>query len=141
MTRLEKLYDIASYKGISFFNFSMPLCSSVSVKQGERCYIAIDASKLATTEEKAVTVAHELGHCATNSFYTPCDSERTRKRCEKRADEWAIRMLVPFSAFTRAYQNGCREAWEFADELGVTCSFAEKAMLYYREKIGRVAAE
>ncbi|MCQ2399285.1 MAG: ImmA/IrrE family metallo-endopeptidase, partial [Clostridia bacterium] len=82
-----------------------------------------------------VKIAHEIGHCVTDSFYTQTDDKRKRYRCEKKADEWAITKIVPEETFVRALKEGCREPWEFAEEFGVTEDFAQKVMNYYAKKL------
>ena len=135
MTSLEMLYDSAAKRGISIVSYSLPLCASLSLKLRGRYCIGIDKSKLENSYEEAVVIAHEMGHCATDSFYSENECASRRKKCEKRADEWAIKSLLPLDKFLYAYSKGCREPWEFAEELSVTVSFAEKAMKYYEDKI------
>ena len=135
MTSLEMLYDTAMKNGIYIESFSLPLCTSLSTKCGKDYYIGIDKSKLCTSSEEAVIIAHEIGHCATDSFYMENEDSSRRKKCERLADEWAIKNLLPPDKFLSAYDHGCREPWEFAEELSVTVSFAQKAMEYYKDRI------
>ncbi len=129
MTILESLYQHAYTTGIAVENFPMPRVLSTAVRVDERYYIGIDRSQLETSIEEAECLAHEIGHCETNSLYAY--GEKERKKSEKRAEEWAILRLVPKERFETACQNGCREVWEFAEELNVTCPFAAKVMAYY----------
>ena len=132
MTILESLYQQAHTSGIAVENFPMPSVLSAAVMVDERYYIGIDRSRLETSMEEAECLAHEIGHCETHSLYA-C-GEKERKKSEKRAEEWAILRLVPPTRFAKACQNGCREVWEFAEELNLTCPFAAKVMAYYLKK-------
>ena len=129
MTILESLYQHAYSSGIAVENFPMPRILSTAVLVDERYYIGIDRSRMETSIEEAECLAHEIGHCETHSLYA-C-GEKERKKSEKRAEEWAILHLVPREQFENACQNGCREVWEFAEELNVSCPFAAKVMAYY----------
>ncbi len=132
MNILESLYQQADNAGIAVTNFALPTVLSAAVTVNNRRYIGIDRSRLATSCEEAECLAHEIGHFATDSLYA--SGEIGRKKYEKRADEWAIRRLVPKERFITACRRGCREVWEFAEELNVTCAFAEKVMTYYLEE-------
>lgn len=129
MTILESLYQHAYTTGIAVENFPMPRVLSTAVRVDERYYIGIDRTQLETSIEEAECLAHEIGHCETHSLYA-C-GEKERKKSEKRAEEWAILRLVPQKRFETACKNGCREVWEFAEELNITCPFAAKVMAYY----------
>ena len=98
---------------------------SVMLEDGE-CVIGLDVG-VHTELERRVMIAHELGHCITGSFYNIYAVDDVRGKHERRADEWAVRRLIPRRAFLRAVRRGAREAWQIAEEFGVTVRFAEKA--------------
>ena len=129
MNTLESLYQQAQSSGIAVENFPMPSTLSATVKVDDRYFIGIDRSRIETSLEEAECLAHEIGHCETDSLYACGEIER--KKSEKRAEEWAILRLVPPERFRAACRGGCREVWEFAEELNITCAFAEKVMSYY----------
>ena len=132
VNRLENLYQQALNSGISVENFDLPATVSAAARVEGKYYIGIDRSRIETSYEEAEHLAHELGHCKTDAFYG--EGEEKRGRSERRAEEWAIRRLVPPKRFDEAIRQGCREVWEFAEELNLSCAFAEKVMSYYREK-------
>lgn len=129
MNILESLYQQADNQGIAVKNFPMPHTLSAAVMVEGRYFIGIDRSRMNTSREEAECLAHEIGHCNTDSLYA-C-GEKARKKQEKKAQEWAIRRLVPYDRFRRACREGCHEVWEFAEALNVTCAFAEMVMTYY----------
>lgn len=129
MTTLERLYEQARENGIQVSHFPLPETVSCAVLVDGSYYIGIDRRQLATSYEEAECLAHEIGHCRTDSLYAI--GEKGRKRSEKRAEEWAITRLVSRERFRRAIENGCREVWEFAEEFGTSYPFAEKVVRYY----------
>ena len=135
MTDLQALYDLANTESISVNEFPLPENGSVSVRYNGQCYIGIDRKQIKNTADEAVHLAHELGHCMTGSFYNPYTILDERSRHEYKANEWAIRKLCPLWKVQAAYCSGCREVWEFAEYLDVTCTFAEKVMAYYKDDV------
>ena len=135
MADLQALYDLANAESISVDEFPLPENGSVSVRYDGQCYIGIDRTKIKNTADEAVHLAHELGHCMTGSFYNPYTVLDERSRHEYKANEWAIRKLCPLAKVRAAYRSGCREVWEFAEYLDVTCAFAEKVMVYYKDDV------
>ena len=135
MNDLQALYDFAEAESIPVDEFPLPQNGSVSVRLDGQCYIGIDRTKIKNTADEAVHLAHELGHCMTGSFYNPYTVLDERSRHEYRANVWAIKRLCPLQKVQTAYQAGCREVWEFAEYLNITCDFAEKVMLYYRDEV------
>ncbi len=97
------------------------------------CSIGIDPG-VSTEAERAVMLAHGLGHCARGAFYNVYSPYDVRAKHERRADEWAIRKTVPFCRIKKAVRQGLTEPWQIADLFGITERFAEKAMRYYFEK-------
>lgn len=106
---------------------------SVMLEDGE-CVIGLDAGRH-TEPERRVMIAHELGHCITGSFYNIYAVDDVRGKHERRADEWAVRRLIPRRAFLRAVRRGAREAWQIAEEFGVTVRFAEKAARVWNRRL------
>ena len=129
MTTLERLYAQAEADGIAVSHFRLPKTVSCALVLNGKYYIGIDKKQLSTSYEEAECLAHEIGHCHTDAFYTV--GEKNRRRAEKKAEEWAITHLVSPARFQNAIQNGCRELWEFAEEFGTSCAFAEKVIRYY----------
>ena len=90
------------------------------------------------TQER-VHLGHELGHCATGSFYSIHTAIDCRQRHENKADKWAIQTLVPVEELDAAVAEGCTELWELAERFGVTEEFIRKAVCWYVH--GNMAAE
>ncbi len=126
----NKLYRIAEREGIIVDRFSLPQNSSVSVKNGNRLYIGID-DEVSGAREK-VCLAHELGHCVTFSFYNIYSDLDIREKHEKRAQNWAIKKLIPKTSYKKALTSGYDNLYSLAEYFGVTPDFMEKAVRFYQ---------
>jgi Zn-dependent peptidase ImmA (M78 family) len=114
----------------------LPATQSVALKASSgRCYITVDSDALAARELK-VHLAHELGHCATDSFYRRHMPAYCRGQLENRADRWAYERLTPAADIQAALDAGIREPWELAERFGVTDEFMAGALRYYTETRG-----
>lgn len=137
---VEKLCLYAESQNIDIDEFPMKKAASLSAEIAEKHYsVAIDPSKIETQCDLLVVIGHEIGHCKTKSFYSPCSKPYEVKRAENRADKWAIKKLIPKDEFQEAIQRGYQEPWEIAEYFNVTEDFAYKAMWYYR--YGNLAVE
>ena len=114
MTRLTDLYRKAEELDIRVIQFPMASLRAVSTPDN---FIGIDPDKLEDREE-LVCLAHEMGHCATGSFYTSDATMLDRTRQEQRADRWAMETLVPLNDLKRALEMGLRHH-ELAELFGV----------------------
>lgn len=84
-----------------------------------------------TDAERTVILCEELVH-ATGSV----GNILRDPRMERKAREQSFDRLASPEALVEAYLCGAREAWEFADHLGVTEAFLSEAMANYRARYG-----
>ncbi len=140
MTELSTLYRHAEELNIPVYHLPLPVTGSLSTMDGAgRCAIGLDLPHRRSRNEFRVRLAHELGHCATGSFYnrySPCD---LRQLHENRADKYAVRLLISEEALDAAVAQGHTEPWDLADYLGVDEAFLKKAVCLYT--YGNLAAE
>ena len=129
MTRLTDLYRKAEELDIRVIQFPMASLRAVSTPDN---FIGIDPDKLEDREE-LVCLAHEMGHCATGSFYTSDATMLDRTRQEQRADSWAIRQLVPLEELKNLLRSGVDRWDEAAEHFQVTEEFMRKAVAFYRD--------
>ena len=129
MTRLTDLYRKAEALAIRVIQFPMASLRAVSTPDN---FIGIDPDKLEDREE-LVCLAHEMGHCATGSFYTSDATMLDRTRQEQRADRWAIRQLVPLEELKNLLRSGVDRWDEAAEHFQVTEEFMRKAVAFYRD--------
>lgn len=129
---ISALYDLAKQLNIEVLDYPMSANGSMSVMSDSgNCYIGLDQSIQDGSIQERVHLIHELGHCATGSFYNRYAAIDSRQRHENRADKWAIQELIPIDALDHAIAEGCTEIWELADRFGVTEEFIRKAVCYY----------
>ncbi len=129
MTRQTDLYRKAEELDIRVIQFPMASLRAVSTPDN---FIGIDPDKLEDREE-LVCLAHEMGHCATGSFYTSDATMLDRTRQEQRADRWAIRQLVPLEELKNLLRSGVDRWDEAAEHFQVTEEFMRKAVAFYRD--------
>lgn len=134
------LYAFAQQQNIEILSFPLPENGSMSVMlDSGQCYVGLDSSVLDGGVQERVHLSHELGHCATGSFYNIHAAIDCRQRHENRADKWAVTALIPLDALDNAVAQGCTEVWELAEHFGVTEAFMRKALCWYVH--GNLAAE
>lgn len=128
----DDLLNYAEKHDISVEEYRLPRTESLSACVNKKCYVGLDPGF--TEPEKLVHLAHELGHCVRGAFYNIYAVRDYRQKHERKADEWAIRRLIPYPLLKKAIRHGSTEPWQIAEDFNVTCKFAEKAMKYWREK-------
>ena len=138
--QLRNLYEFARQQNIAVIGYPMPENGSMSVMLDDgRCFVGMDDSVRDGGVQERVHLSHELGHCATGSFYNIYAAVDHRQRHENRANKWAIQALLPVEALDDAIAEGCTEVWELAERFQVTEEFIRKAVCLYVH--GNVASE
>ncbi len=127
----NRLYSMAEKSGITVERFDLRENGSVSVKSGKNLYVGLD-NKISGALEK-VCLAHELGHCATMSFYNIYSPLDVRGKHERRAQAWAIKKLIPKYKLSKAFKSGYDNIYSLAEYFGVTADFMQQAVDYYKE--------
>lgn len=130
----KRLYKIAENEKISVDFADIPLTRGFSINIRGKKFIAVDKNVRPESNEERVILAHELGHFATESLYSPDSPPLYRRRYERRADGWAISHLVPLPRLKNAIKNGVESVSSLADHFSVTEEFMQKVIKYYAEK-------
>lgn len=123
-----ELYETAEELGVEIFTGNIPNSVSFSIPG----YIALDYNLIENGRNERCACAHELGHCARNAFYRRNDPLYMKRRCENKADKWAIKKLVPKDEFMLAIHSGYTETWQIAEYFNITEEFAHKAAWFYK---------
>jgi Zn-dependent peptidase ImmA (M78 family) len=135
-----ELYKYADERGIDIDWFDLMQAASLSVPLPDgSTSIAINPWKMETLAKETVSLAHELGHCETGSFYSPYATLDIRQKHENQADRWAILRLIPATALERAAADGYTELWQLAEYFNVTLDFMKKAVCLHT--CGNLAAD
>ena len=131
--KLFDLYLFAEQQNIEVLTYPLPKTMSMSFMENNgSCFVGIDESVLDESVQEQVHLAHELGHCATGSFYNRYSPLDIRQKHENKADKWAIRQLIPEEDLAEAVNAGITEVWDLAELFDVTISFMQKAVCYYK---------
>ena len=128
---LTQLYTIADTNNIPVYHFPLYPLKSMSVPGA----IGIDANQLKSHSEEKEQLAHELGHCIKNAFYTGNSPYELRAQKEYRADKWSIQHLIPFPKLLNALHNGITEIWELAEYFEVSENLIKKSLKLYESKL------
>lgn len=140
MTKLETLEE----KAINL-NIRVDNCNFSETKKGA-CFrmgdykaILLNHSKIKSASEKAVILAHELGHYETGSLFlieatanTPV-AHSNRRKYEAKATKWAIEELLPTDKLEEII-NKRYDEHEIAEHFGVTLDFLHEAFEFYKTK-------
>lgn len=134
----DKLYLEAEKAGIIIdCTEKLKQVKSVSLKFDDGdMFIGIDDTAMNTRAEERVHLAHELGHCMTGAFYSVRSPLNTRSRCERIANNYAIKKLVDEDELIKVIEeyNGDISVWALADHFTVTEDFMRMALEYYFER-------
>lgn len=133
----DKLYLEAEQAGIMVYcGKGLQNTKSLSAKSDGDMFIGIDDTVMNTHAEERVHLAHELGHCATGAFYSVHSPLNTRSRCERIANNYAIKKLVNEDELIKIIEeyNGDISVWALAEHFTVTEDFMRMALEYYFER-------
>ena len=129
---LIDLYSYAEEHNISVVAFDMPKSESMSVLYYGNCYVGIDPLAVKNEIDEKEKLAHELGHCATGSFYNEYAKCDIREKHERRANIWAIKKLIPKDKLIEVINSGFGEnRWELSEYFNVTEDTMQFALDYY----------
>ena len=135
ITKLDRLYDLANENNIPIDRSCPDNIMSVSFKlPNELKIIGIREKYKQKQETDLELMAHEMGHCMTDSFYDPYSPLDLRGKHEYKANWWAIKKVIPFKDLCKAIKGGYREYWELAEYFGVSENFIHKTIELYRQK-------
>ena len=129
MPTYDRLLDEAKERGLTVIE-KYPFHSERI--RGLLCDDTIALSEQIDTEaERTVILSEELAH-----------AERTvgdildDPRLERRVRQYNFDRMIGREGLINAFLAGCREAWEFAEFLGIPEDFLAEAMANYRERYG-----
>lgn len=132
MIDFETLCLIAEKNDVPIVSFSLPTIGSVALQDGlDRCFIGMDEAVITNTCDKCVRLAHELGHCATGSFYNIYAARDIRQKHENKADKWAVENTIHVDDLDAAIADGYTEIWSLAEHFGVTEDFMKMVICWY----------
>lgn len=129
---LNKLYRIAAKEDILIDEQELKTAAAASVMDEDGyCMIGLNPDRLHGEGEKAVALAHEIGHCVKGAFYNLYSPLDLRSRHEYRADCWACENLVSREELLCAFHHGNTEAWELSEYFGIPQDYIVKIVNHY----------
>lgn len=133
MNSFERLEDEACRDGIDVItcNFKSPRI------KGLYCNNTIGINNaINTSVEKSCILAEELGHHYTSvGNILDMNDVRNRKQ-ERQARFWGYNKLIGLSGIIQAFESGCRNCHEIAENLEVTEEYLEECIACYQNKYG-----
>lgn len=130
---LIDLYEYAEQHGIDIDWFDMQRAAALSMPLGDDRYgIAINPNEIQTLADEKSCIAHEIGHCATGSFYNRYSPFDLCQKHENHADKWAIQHAIPEEELNEAVSMGYTTVWELAEYFDVNESLVKKAICLYQ---------
>lgn len=91
---------------------------------------------LETDNERLCILAEELGHHFTSSGDIIDQSSVENRKQERKARLWASENIFDIKDLIKAYEKGCRNSFEIAEQLGITESFLHETIAILKEKNG-----
>ena len=88
METLAELLAYAARRGYELIEMKTRTMQAAAFPDG---YIVYDKSKFRNDFEMACTLAHEIGHEETETFYQWDSPYEVKAECERQADEWAAK--------------------------------------------------
>ena len=127
-----RLLQIAEKNNIEIKYITLHDISCISLRLAKDDYcIGIDPKQINSSADECVKLAHDIGHCVTDSFYNRYSPIDLRSKREYKADTWAIKKLIPFKKLKAIMMKGYEQPWELAEYFNVTEDFEHKALAYY----------
>lgn len=127
----EALLDEAHQEGLIVKE--KPLKYNNGRIKGRRIAIRQD---IETTTEKTCVLAEELGHHHTSIGNILDMNDVHNRKQERQARLWGYNKLVGVSGIIKAYEAGCQNCHEIAEELDITEEYLHECINCYREKYG-----
>lgn len=94
------------------------------------------SDKLATSPQKACTLAEEMGHYFKTTGNIISQSKVPNRKQERISRLWAFNEMIGLAGIVDGYKRRCASRYELAEFLGVTEEFLQDAINYYRAKYG-----
>ncbi len=126
--KIDRLYVLAEENNIPIDESCPESIMSMSVRFADGSMVIGISDDEKSEYTKLERIAHEMGHCMTESFYEGYSPFELRSKHEYKANIWAVDEIIPFRELCKAIKNGCRELWELAEYFNVSRGFMEKAI-------------
>ena len=131
MDTYESLIEYAALSGIMVLEEGH---MTASIRMKGTCAVFMNKGEYPSQAQLSEALAHELGHCKKGAFYSLDSRRLSIKKCERIADYWSVRTLLPPNRLKDLIENGATEVHELAEASGRSEEFVLKAIDLYRAK-------
>lgn len=129
---VAQLYAVAADRGIEIDDFPMRELQAISFPEG---WIAIDQQKFSNEAEFKCALAHEIGHCATGSFYKIDSPARDKAMSERFANRFAAELLVPLAELKKLMHRGILFNRILTQIFDVTLAFIDMVLDLFEQEL------
>ena len=129
---VAQLYAVAADRGIEIDDFPLRELQAISFPEG---WIAIDRRKFSNEAEFKCALAHEIGHCATGSFYKIDSPARDKAMSERFANRFAAELLVPLAELKKLMHRGILFNRILIQIFDVTLAFIDMVLDLFEQEL------
>lgn len=131
---IDELYDKIIEKNIILINEDTEEDKAVTIKDEiHKVYaIVFEENRFENNDEKFCVLAHEYGHCESETTHKLCSKFQLIGQHESRANRKAVHELLPVEKIIDAFERKYFDYWEIADYLDLPEAFVKMAIDVYR---------
>lgn len=118
---------LAASSGVEVFFGPAPASGALALEDA----VCLDFRLIGRDHERALALAHELGHIMTGSLYSSGSSVLDRRRAELRARRWAARHIISRAEILKAFRSGARTVPDLSSFLGLPPDLIDQALEIY----------
>lgn len=131
----DELLLLADELNTDVFYQKSIISKSYVVEVSKELYcINIDKSRIDSSNELNVSLAHELGHVISGTLYNNSTKKLYKGSAEYRADYRAAQILIPINKLIGCIKQGITEIYDLAEHFAVTDVFIERVLYIYGNK-------
>lgn len=136
----DKIYKLAEKHNVKIINVEIDgKIEAFSLSVNDEKFICIDRRKIKDNADEKYKLAHELGHHISDAYYEYENDTiykyKAEYEIERKADEYAISLLIPLSELNVVCKMGYNER-QIAEHFDVPQELVTKAFwVYFNEQI------
>lgn len=118
---------------VQIFSFGISGIKGLTICATGNYGLFINDKEIENSEEEFMVASHEYGHCMTGTTYAFDTDEIVKRKCEYKADRFAVFEFLPIEKFKEAINCGCQMPYEFAEYLDLPEKFVVMAFKHYSD--------
>lgn len=130
---IDELYDKIIEKNIVLINEDTEGDKAVTIKDEihKAFGIVYKERNFENSDEKFCVLAHEYGHCESDTTHKLCSRLQLIEQYENRANRAAVYEFLPVEKIKDAFKRNYFDYWEIADYLDLPEAFVKMAIDIY----------